>query len=134
RLAHWRHAHQHHLHADHHAARRRSRQRSSRDRGAHQQHTGRSRHRDDRSEPLRAGNSPSRAELLLVSGSDHLRHVRSEPDPDPEGHPARVVVMKTILSMILKAALGWFAGWIGGYLQRKKLASETARADTAEQT
>jgi len=42
--------------------------------------------------------------------------------------------MKTILSMILKAALGWFAGWIGGYLQRKKLASETARADTAEQT
>lgn len=40
----------------------------------------------------------------------------------------------SLLGAIFKAALGWFAGWIGGYLTRRKLASETARADTAEQT
>lgn len=32
----------------------------------------------------------------------------------------------------LKALFGWFAGWIGGFLQRRKLASETQRADKAE--
>jgi len=42
--------------------------------------------------------------------------------------------MRNIFYLILKAAFGWFAGWMGGYLQRRKLASETARADTAEQT
>lgn len=33
---------------------------------------------------------------------------------------------------IFKALIGWFAGWIGGYLTRRKLANETQRADRAE--
>lgn len=40
--------------------------------------------------------------------------------------------MRKLAALILKAAFGWFAGWIGGYLQRRKLASEIQRADKAE--
>lgn len=37
-----------------------------------------------------------------------------------------------MLAVIFKALIGWFAGWIGGYLTRRKLASETQRANQAE--
>ena len=37
-----------------------------------------------------------------------------------------------MLAAIFKALIGWFAGWIGGYLTRRKLANETQRANQAE--
>lgn len=40
--------------------------------------------------------------------------------------------MKSLFGLILKAAFGWLAGWLGGYLTRRKLANETQRADRAE--
>jgi hypothetical protein len=42
--------------------------------------------------------------------------------------------MKKLFGFILKTVFGMLANWVGGYLQRRKLASETARADTAEAT